>query len=79
MRHDHKEVSFLNAKLFDGVIVGDGLALVYDLQGIGGHALGLLDPVLEHGDLRHTAITESAASTSTWNTSPFRFFIESFI
>lgn len=77
--HADHEVGVLDAYFFDGVVVAEGLALEDDLESFCRHALDLLDFCFEDGDLRRRGLTVSAGSTSTWNTSPFRFLIFSFI
>ena len=60
LTHDHDEVSLLDAEFLDGVVVVDCLALEDDFEGIGWHALGLLDFVFEGEDLARTGSTLSA-------------------
>jgi hypothetical protein len=77
--HHDDEVCLFNGQFLNGVLIGSSLALEYYLECISRHALGLLDLVLQGLDLRVGDSTLSDGSTSTWKTSPLRFFTESFI
>jgi hypothetical protein len=77
--HADHEVGVLDAYFFDGVVVVEGLTLEDDLEGFGGHPFNFLDFCFEGVDLNEWGITESAGSTSIWNTSPLRFLMFSFI
>lgn len=77
--HAYDEIRILDADFFDGIVVVESFALEDHFEGIGWHALDLLDFGFKDSDLNSWRFTVSAGSTSTWKTSPFRFLILSFI
>ena len=77
--HDDDEVCFFDGQFLDSVFIGNSLAFEDDFECVCRHTLGVLDLILEVLDLGEERGTVSEGSTSTWNTSPFRFFTDSFI
>jgi uncharacterized protein (DUF58 family) len=79
LAHHNNEVSLFDTQFFDSVLVTNSLALEHNFEGISRHTLSLLYFGFKSVDLHKRDLTLSAGSTYTWNTSPLRFLIFSFI
>lgn len=77
--HANNKICVFYTYLFNRVFVVESFALKNHFECFSWHAFDFLYLGFEDVDLNKRSLTLSAGSISTWKTSPFRFFIFSFI